>query len=91
MIAKRYFVSGDVQGVGFRYFVLRHVKKNSSLKGFVRNLYDGRVEVYAEGEEADHQTLEAALRRGPQGSWVQGLVIEKEETAGQYQDFRITF
>jgi acylphosphatase len=91
MLARRYFVSGDVQGVGFRYFVLRHVKKHSALKGFVRNLYDGRVEVYAEGEESDLQDLEIALQRGPQGSWVQGLVIEKEEAAGQYQDFRITF
>jgi acylphosphatase len=91
MVGKRYFVSGDVQGVGFRYFVLRHVKKNSSLKGFVRNLYDGRVEVYAEGEESEHRDLEAALRRGPQGSWVQNLIVEKEEAAARYQDFRITF
>ena len=91
MLAKRYFVSGDVQGVGFRYFVLRHVKRNSALKGYVRNLYDGRVEVYAEGNEADHQELEAALRKGPQGSWVQSLVIDKEEVTGQHQDFRITF
>ncbi len=91
MFARRYFVSGDVQGVGFRYFVLREAKRHSALKGFVRNLYDGRVEVYAEGEEEQLLDLEASLRKGPQGSWVQNLRIEKEEPTGKYQDFRITF
>jgi acylphosphatase len=91
MLAKRYFVSGDVQGVGFRYFVVRHVQRRSGLKGFVRNLHDGRVEVYVEGEEPELQELEEALRKGPQGSWVQRLVIENETPSGQYRDFRITF
>jgi len=91
MVARKYIVSGDVQGVGFRYFVLRHVQRRSDLKGFVRNLHDGRVEVYAEGEEAELQDLEAALRKGPQGSWVDRLHIEDENPSGQYHDFRITF
>jgi acylphosphatase len=91
MQAKRFFVSGDVQGVGFRYFVLRHVQRRSHLKGFVRNLYDGRVEVYAEGEEAELNELESTLRQGPQGSWVQQLIVQEENLTGQYQDFRITF
>jgi len=91
MLAKRYFVSGDVQGVGFRYFVLRYVHKSTHLKGFVRNLYDGRVEVYAEGEEPELHDLEVTLRQGPQGSWVQRLDVQNENPSGQYPDFKITF
>ena len=91
MNARRFFVSGDVQGVGFRYFVYGHVHKRSDLKGFVRNLYDGRVEVYAEGAEAELQDLEDALRKGPQGSTVHRLQIENENVSGQYHDFKITF
>ena len=91
MYARRFFVSGDVQGVGFRYFVLRYVQKHSQLKGFVRNLYDGRVEVYAEGEEAELNELESTLRKGPQGSWIRRLETGNENPTGQYPDFRITF
>ena len=91
MIAKRYFISGDVQGVGFRYFVHRQVQKLSPLKGFVRNLFDGRVEVYVEGEEDQIKKLEAFLRQGPSGSRVDRIQIDEENVTGQYSDFRITF
>ena len=91
MIARRYFISGDVQGVGFRYFVQRHAQKLHPLKGFVRNLYDGRVEVYAEGEEGPLKDLESALRLGPPGSTVERLEVQEETVGNQYKDFRITF
>jgi acylphosphatase len=57
-------VHGRVQGVGFRYFVLSHAR-SLRLVGTVRNLADGSVEVYAEGERAALAHLERDLRRGP--------------------------
>jgi acylphosphatase len=91
MIARRYFISGDVQGVGFRYFVLRQVQRLHNIKGFVRNLRDGRVEVYAEAEDQQLKELESSLRNGPRGSTVDRVETQEENPAGQYQDFRITF
>src|SRR3982074_1948355 len=67
--AKRYFVSGSVQGVGFRYFT-QHIAPRLNLGGYARNLPDGRVEVYALGA-ADHLAkLRSALERGPMGASV---------------------
>ena len=91
MVARRYFISGDVQGVGFRYFVQRHAKQLHGLNGFVRNLRDGRVEVYAEGTEDQLKDLEAALRQGPPGSTVERMDAQEETAGKHYRDFRITF
>ncbi|PWT90059.1 MAG: acylphosphatase [Acidobacteria bacterium] len=91
MVARRYFISGDVQGVGFRYFVLREVQKIGKIMGFVRNLPDGRVEAYAEGDEQVLVQLESRLRKGPSGSWVSDLQIIEEVAGNEYSDFRITF
>ena len=46
--AKRFFIRGRVQGVGFRYFA-EHTAQSLGVSGYVRNLADGRVEVYAIG------------------------------------------
>ena len=62
--AYRYLVTGRVQGVGYRYFVLREAER-LGLAGFARNLPDGRVEVVAEGTEEVLGHLEARLRAGP--------------------------
>ena len=60
----RFLVSGMVQGVGFRYFV--HARAgNLGLRGWVRNLPDGRVEVVAAGEAEALGTLEGWLQDGP--------------------------
>jgi acylphosphatase len=64
MAAYRYVVSGRVQGVGYRYFVLREAER-LGLAGFARNLPDGRVEVVAEGAEEVLGQFEARLRDGP--------------------------
>jgi len=57
-------ISGDVQGVGFRYFAER-TARYARVTGWVRNLADGRVEVHAEGTPAQLSAFESALRRGP--------------------------
>ena len=64
MPAYRYFVNGRVQGVGYRYFVLREAEA-LGITGFARNLPDGRVEVVAEGPADILGDFEARLRKGP--------------------------
>jgi acylphosphatase len=65
-VARRYVVSGRVQGVGFRYFT-QDTARREGLSGVVRNLPDGRVEAVAEGDHASLERFEAALRHGPAG------------------------
>jgi acylphosphatase len=65
--AKRYFVSGMVQGVGYRFFTQAAAEK-LGISGFVRNLRDGRVEVFAVGTPQQHHQLRALLERGPRFS-----------------------
>jgi acylphosphatase len=62
--AKRFFVSGRVQGVGFRFFAERTAAR-LGVSGFVRNLFDGRVEVYAVGSSEQLAAMKEALARGP--------------------------
>ncbi len=62
--ARRYYVSGVVQGVGFRFFVEREARR-LGLAGYVKNLRDGRVEVYAIGAPERLQQFKAQLTRGP--------------------------
>ena len=75
MESKRLVVSGIVQGVGYRYFVL-DVAQRLSLNGYVRNLADGTVEVVVQlEEEASLQALADALKKGPSASRVTGVEI----------------
>ena len=71
-MARRWLVRGRVQGVGFRYFAQRAAAE-LGLAGYVRNLADGRVEVYAAGPEEKLSQLAARLHRGPQWAEVQGV------------------
>ena len=85
--ARRWFVRGRVQGVGFRYFAQR-AASGLGLTGYTRNLNDGRVEVYAVGPEEQLSRLAALLYRGPQWADVRG--VEEQEAAVQnYGSFRI--
>jgi acylphosphatase len=63
-VARRFLVSGRVQGVGFRWFVLREAA-GRRLRGYVRNLRDGSVEVIAAGTPQALEELRRALERGP--------------------------
>jgi acylphosphatase len=67
--AKRYFISGNVQGVGYRYFTLRAAER-LGLTGYARNLPDGRVEAYSVGTPDQLAKLQSALERGPWGASV---------------------
>jgi acylphosphatase len=74
--ARRYYVSGVVQGVGFRYFVNR-AALGLGLVGYTRNLVDGRVEVYAVGLPAALTSLRDGLKRGPSGASVERITEEE--------------
>jgi acylphosphatase len=74
-VARRFVVSGRVQGVGFRYFT-QDTARREGLTGLVRNLPDGRVEAVAEGDAESMDRFEAALRRGPSHARVEGIEID---------------
>ena len=74
--AARWVVSGRVQGVGFRWFVVRKAGE-CAVTGWVRNLPNGSVEVAARGTEATLHTLEQALRSGPAAANVES--VEKSD------------
>ncbi len=76
--ARRYFVRGRVQGVGYRWFVER-VAAELGLAGYVRNLDDGRVEVYAAGSPAALAELSGMLWKGPRWADVRG--VDEQEAA----------
>ena len=78
MPAVRYVVRGRVQGVGYRYFVLRHAE-DLGVAGFARNQADGSVEVIAEGDAAALAKLEQRLGEGPAFGHVTG--VEREAVA----------
>jgi len=85
MAAKRYFVSGQVQAVGYRFFTVRMAQR-LGIAGFVRNLRDGRVEVYAIGDDGQHEDLRVALERGPSAAQVASVMHEEAELVPRYSD-----
>jgi acylphosphatase len=72
MSARRFLISGRVQGVGYRYFAERSAHE-TGVTGWARNLADGRVEVYANGTTAELDDFEARLRIGPRFSDVRSV------------------
>ena len=87
MEARRWFVHGRVQGVGFRYFVERAADQ-LGLTGYARNLDDGRVEVYAAGPREKLAQMAGLLRVGPRWADVRG-VDEQEAAIESYGSFDI--
>ena len=85
--ARRWFIRGRVQGVGFRYFAQRAASE-LGLAGYTRNLDDGRVEVYAIGPEEKLSELAARLYKGPRWAEVQG-VDEQSAEPRPYRSFEI--
>ena len=77
--ARRWFVRGRVQGVGFRYFAQR-AGTELGLTGYARNLDDGRVEVYAIGPAEKLNELAGRLHRGPRWAEVHGVEEQEAET-----------
>ena len=81
-------VEGRVQGVGFRYFVLDKAQP-LDITGWVRNRWDGTVEVLAEGSREDVENLLATIRRGPRQHTTSGVKEAWLEATGEFTHFRI--
>jgi acylphosphatase len=83
------FVSGRVQGVFFRQTT--QLKAQSlGVKGWIKNLFDGRVEAIFEGEENAIKELVDFSRKGPRGALVTDFSVDWETFANEFNDFEIT-
>ena len=71
-LARLYLVSGKVQGVGYRYFAMRAAQR-LGIRGTVKNLRDGQVEVAAAGPAGAMAAFRVELQRGPEGARVDAI------------------
>jgi acylphosphatase len=85
-VARRYLISGRVQGVGFRWFT-RDAAEREGVHGWVRNLPDGRVEAQAEGDADALERFERALRHGPRGARVDEVDVDALPPTGRDTGF----
>jgi len=83
-------VSGRVQGIFFRSET-RHEAKKHDVKGWVRNLRNGRVEAVFEGEEKAVKELIEFCRRGPAGARVTHVDVTWGSYTGEFEDFKIRY
>lgn len=83
------FVSGRVQGVWFRGYTQEQAQE-LAVTGWVRNLWDGRVEAVFEGEEAAVQQMVDWCHTGPPSARVTKVDVAWEEATGEFKGFRIT-
>jgi acylphosphatase len=88
LMARRFVIGGRVQHVGFRYFVYERAAEQG-IRGSVRNLPDGRVEVVAEGDADAMFSFEAAVRRGPGGARVDEVEVDVLTPTGRPTTFII--
>ena len=87
-IARQFFISGDVQGVGYRFFAQRASARHQVV-GYVKNLDDGRVEVLAEGPVRNVEEFKHELLTGPRFATVDHIEEINLDPTGFYSAFRI--
>jgi len=85
LLAKRFYVSGSVQGVGYRFFAQR-VASSLGVRGYVKNLFDGRVEVYAIAAPEALAAFREQLKRGPRFASVDEVAEAEAEILPQYEN-----
>jgi acylphosphatase len=85
-VARRFLISGRVQGVGFRWFA-RETADREGVHGWVRNLPDGRVEALAEGDAEALERFERSLRHGPRGARVDDIEVDSLPPTGRDTGF----
>ena len=85
--AVRLYIKGTVQGIFFRQFIQDNAEKNN-VRGFVRNLEDGRVEVFMEGNNEDVDKMIELCKIGPKHSEIENVEI-KEEKFQDFKEFKI--
>ncbi len=87
-VARKYRVLGRVQGVGYRFFAQRLATK-LGISGYIKNLCDGSVEVYAIGEESDLDAFKRQLAQGPIAASVASIEESEEAVRSDYNGFFI--
>ncbi len=87
--SRRYIVSGRVQGVGFRYFV-SEAARQTGVQGWVRNRFDGTVEIRAEGADTAMRRFLDRIRSGPRWSVVENVSVEEAEIE-DFSNFSVRF
>ena len=85
--AVRLYIKGTVQGIFFRQFIKDNAERNN-VRGFVRNLEDGRVEVFIEGNQEDVEKMIELCKKGPKHSQIEDVEI-KEEKFQDFKEFKI--
>jgi len=83
----RLYISGTVQGIFFRGFIKENAEK-LNIKGFVRNLEDGRVEVFLEGNPDEVRKMITLCKKGPRHTEIKNVEI-KEERFQDLKQFKI--
>jgi acylphosphatase len=79
-------VSGTVQGVGFRYFIAR-IAFEHDLRGYVKNLFNGDVEIFAEGRKEFLEELAQKAKTGPSHAKVDNIQIQWLDFQNKYNKF----
>ena len=87
-IAKKFLITGRVQGVGYRYFAERWASQ-LGICGYVKNVWDGNVEVYAMGEAFALEELKRQLTDGPRSARVAAIDESDEPVDKRYNRFMI--
>jgi acylphosphatase len=87
-VARRFLISGDVQGVGYRFFAQRAAARHQVV-GYVKNLSDGRVEALVEGSPTQVEAFKHDLATGPRFGRVQDIEELNLDPTGTYSAFRI--
>ncbi|HOK81120.1 MAG TPA: acylphosphatase [bacterium] len=85
-----YYISGEVQGVGFRWYATS-IAKELGVNGWVKNLRDGRVEIIAEAEPDILESFTEKMKKSYLGLNIHYINIEKEKATGEFKDFKILF
>ncbi len=88
LVARRVLVSGRVQGIGFRFFV-DETARYEGVSGWVRNLPDGRLEAFIEGDEESVVRVVQKVQRGPRGARVDHVDVRGETPTGVRREFEI--
>jgi acylphosphatase len=87
-VARRFLITGDVQGVGYRFFAQRAAARHQVV-GYVKNLSDGRVEALAEGSASQVEAFKHDLATGPRFGRVESVEELNLDPTGIYSSFRI--
>jgi len=85
--ATRLTITGTIQGIFFKQFIKENAEKNK-VNGFLRNLEDGRVEIFLEGDTENVEAMTSLCKRGPQHSNIRS-VEEKPERLQDFKEFKI--